>query len=244
MVPGVAWSRVYLIEGRETLALVDSGPPWAAGRVLSYIDSIGRKISDLRLILITHSHPDHTSGALRLSRHTGAAVVAHAGDSRERSNGEASLSYLGIFGSLPVPVPFLERTPVGKIVDDGERMRLDEEIEVIHAPGHTPGSVCYMLGEGRVLFSGDALFSDGRRLSRSLPFPGSNRAAYRSSLARLATLEFGALCGGHGAPLLDRASEALAELLAERPEPPTWGEFLASIPGRLYRGTGFRGEHG
>ena len=149
---------------------------------------------------------------------------------------------MGVFGSLPVPLPFLQRTPVAELVEDGHRLRLNDDIEVLHTPGHTPGSVCYLFGRPRVLFSGDVLFSDGRSLSRSVPFPGSNRRHYRDSLARLAAMEFEALCGGHGEPLRRGASDRLRELLASRPEPPSWGSFLGSIPRRVYRGVTLRGE--
>ena len=243
IVPGIVWSSVYLIEG-ETLVLVDSGLPWTAGKVLRYVDAIGRKPSEVGLILITHGHPDHTSGALSVSRRTGARIVAHPDDTKTHPDGQVSMSYMGVFDSLPVPLPFVQRTPVNELVEDGQRLKLPEEIEVIHTPGHTPGSVCYLLGERGVLFTGDTVFSDGNSLSRSVPFPGSDRRDYRESLSRLATREFGTLCGGHGVPLLQDASDRLRDLLAARPEPPSWGSFLLSIPRRLYRGASLRGELG
>ena len=59
MVPNIRWSRVYLIAG-ETLALVDTGLLGGARKVEDYIRSIGRRPEDLELVLMTHSHPDHT----------------------------------------------------------------------------------------------------------------------------------------------------------------------------------------
>ena len=240
-VPGVSWSRVYLIEDK-TLALVDSGLPWSARRVLDYITSIGRRHDELELILTTHSHPDHTTGARSISRRTDGAVVAHRLDTRTASGGQVTLSFMGAFNSLPLPVPFLARTPVGRLVTDDEVLPLLGGLRVIHTPGHTPGSVCYLAETRGVLFSGDTAFSDGKRVSRSVPFPGYNGPHYRESLQRLARLEFDTLCGGHGAPLVGGASDRLRELLARSPDPPTWGEFLRSIPGRLYRGRSLTGE--
>ena len=64
--PGVLWSRVYLIEG-DSMALVAAGLPWHTGAILDYIRSIGRRPEDLALILMTHSHPDHAGGPAPLS---------------------------------------------------------------------------------------------------------------------------------------------------------------------------------
>ena len=240
-VPGIPWSRIYVIED-GSLALVDSGLPWSARRVLSYIESIGRKPDDLRFILLTHSHPDHTGGALTISRRTGAELVAHANDTKTHPDRVVSLSYMGAFDSLKVPVPFLRRAPVGHVVTDGQMLPRLGGVKVIHTPGHTPGSVCYFLESRGVLFSGDSLFSDGTGLSRSVPFPGYNGQDYRESLIRLAELEFETLCGGHGAPLIGGASDILRSLLAARPDPPSWRGLLRNMPRRLYRAKSLMGE--
>lgn len=240
MVPGIGWSRVYLIEG-DRLALVDAGLPWDPRRVLDYIRLIGRRPDELAYILMTHSHPDHVSGAPFLSRLTGAVVAAHPADTRPTAAGEPTVAY-GPFASLGLPLPFLRRVAVGLPLADGQVLPVADGLRVIHTPGHTPGSVCYLLESRGVLFSGDTLFSDGRRVSRSVPFPGSDRAAYRRSLARLSSLAFEVLCGGHGEPLVGGAADRLRELLRIRPDPPTWSRFLMSIPRRIYRGHSLHGE--
>lgn len=169
-------------------------------------------------------------------------MVAHAYDTRKHSDHQVSLSYMRVFTSLKVPLPFLRYTPVDRVVADGDVIDVLGGIRVIHTPGHTPGSVCYLLEGSGVLFSGDTLFSNGRAISRSVPFPGSNRSHYRESLERLAGMEFDTLCGGHGAPLVGGASERLRELMAAKPEPPTWRGLLASVPRRLLHAKGFSGE--
>jgi glyoxylase-like metal-dependent hydrolase (beta-lactamase superfamily II) len=232
---------VYLIEGTE-LVLVDSGFPWSPRRVLDYIRSIGRSPDDLSHILMTHSHPDHTSGAFHLARATGASIVAHRGDARLHADGHASLSYMGVFGAVKAPIPFLQHTPVGLLVEDGQRLSLPFRIEALHTPGHTPGSTSYLLRDKGVLFTGDTLFSDGRRLSRSLPMPGTDRGQYRASVERIAGLDFDVLCGGHGAPLVGGASKAVRQLVERSPDPPTWGGFLRTFPRRLFNGGTLRGE--
>ena len=237
-IPGISWSRAYLIED-ETLALVDAGLPWNVGAVLRYIESIGRKPEELSTILITHSHPDHTSGVPGIVKRTHAGVLAHAGDTKVHRGDERSLR--GVFSGLKLPLPFLERT-AATALSDGEVLPLLGGIRVIHTPGHTPGSVCYFVESRGLLFSGDTVFSDGASVSRSVPFPGYDGLKYRDSIERLAGMEFDTLCGGHGAPLVGGASDRLRDLLKARPDPPTWRGFLQSIPGRLLHARGIRGE--
>lgn len=234
LVPNMSWSRVYLIED-DPLALVDAGPPWCARRVVSYIRSIGRNPEDLGLVLITHSHPDHIGSLLPLIKRTGARVVAHSGDTRARPGQETRLSRHGPFSGVRESLLFFKSVPVSQTVEEGQRLPIQDGVSVIHTPGHTPGSTCYLL-EGRgVLFTGDTVFSDGRSVSRSAPFPGYNRQDYRKSLDRIASLEFDALCGGHGAPLVGGASDKVRALLASEPEPPTWGKVLARLPRRAFQ---------
>ena len=81
MIPNVRLSRAYLIEG-DSLVLVDTGMPWNARGILSYISSIGRRPEELEAILMTHSHPDHSGGAPPIRKLTGAAILAHAHDTK------------------------------------------------------------------------------------------------------------------------------------------------------------------
>ncbi len=241
-IPGSFWSALYLIESRDSLALVDAGSPGDGRRIEEYLRSIGRDIKDIEYILVTHSHPDHTGSAFALAEKSGARVAAHRLDSKVHPDGEVSLSYMGVFTSVRLPIPYLRFTEVTDLVSDGDVLPIGDGVRVIHTPGHTPGSLCFMDGGRKLLFSGDTLFSDGDRVSRSVPFPGYDGEAYRHSLNRLANEEFDTLCGGHGRPLVGGATHALRSLLKTSPDPPTWGTFFKSMPRRLWRGWTPRGE--
>lgn len=242
-VPGTRISRIYLVEDDE-LTLVDSGMPWSAGSVFKYIQSIGREPRELRRILMTHSHPDHTGGAPGIMRRSSAKVVAHHQDAHHALHNARTLSYMGIFASLDVPIPFLKHTPVDHLTDENEIIPIAGGIRVLHTPGHTPGSVCYLLEREGLLFSGDTLFSNHGRVSRSMPFPGSDTERYRQSLERLATMDFDILCGGHGSPLVGGASKVLRELMEKKPQLPTWREFFFKrLPSRLLHHRGLSAEN-
>ena len=237
MVPNIRWSRVYLIEG-ETLALVDTGLLGGARKVEDYIRSIGRRPEDLELVLMTHSHPDHTIGAGAIVKRTGAKLVAHPGDTRAFTPNDVRVSYLGLMSGMLPHLPFLRGIPVGRTVEDGDVLPSQGGIRAIHASGHTPGSVCYLLEDRGVLFSGDTVFSDGETLGRAPPFPGANTQDYRGSLSKLGGMDFDALCGGHGMPLVGGASDRVRDMLSSDPDPPTWGQVIKRVPRRVFRSVG------
>ena len=241
IVPSARWSRVYLIVG-ETLTLVDSGVSLRAGGALKYIRSIGRRPDELGHILITHSHPDHTGMTSRLAKATRAAVVVHRSDTVRLDGNRLALGYSGLLGKVASPVPFFSRVGVNALVEDGDVLPIHGGIRVIHTPGHTRGSVCFLMEESKALFSGDTIFSDGSHISRSVPFPGYDRDSYARSLRRLAEFDFEGVFGGHGRPMLEGGSDVLGELLERRPEPPTWGDFCRSAPRRMGRSLPLTGE--
>ena len=126
----------------------------------------------LRQIVITHAHIDHVGGAVLLKRATGAPVFLNLHD----------LPLLGAMkmqaGWLGVPTP--EVASPDASADDGLTVGLATlPAEVIHTPGHTPGSICLLFPEKHLLMAGDTLFAgsigrtdlpggDGRQILRSL----------------------------------------------------------------------------
>ncbi len=210
--------------------------------MVRYIQSIGRKPEELSHILLTHSHPDHTGGVNHVAKMTHAELIAHGDETRLRRGNRLRLGDIGVSGVLPGIVPILGRSPVVTPVQDGDVLPIGDGVRVVHTPGHTNGSVCFLDESTKTLFSGDTIFSDSKRISRSVAFPGYDAAAYRASLERLAGIDFLAVCGGHGSPLLEGGADVLADLLATRPDLPTWSHFIKSMPRRLRRSLPLTGE--
>jgi hydroxyacylglutathione hydrolase len=127
---------------------------------------------NLRQIVITHAHIDHVGGAVLLKRATGAPVFLNQKDLGLLSAMEMQAGWIG------VPTP--EVAPPDASAEDGLTVGLAAlPGEVIHTPGHTPGSICLLFQKQNLLLAGDTLFAgsigrtdlpggDGRQILRSL----------------------------------------------------------------------------
>ena len=213
-VPGLRWSNAYLLVEDESLTLIDAGVPGDGKKILRYIQSIGREPSELARVLLTHSHPDHTGPLKRLSQQTGAVITAHRADTRRRAKWEdIGLHYPGQPPTFGWDVSFLRRIPAHQFLEDGETLPVLGGLQVLHTPGHTPGSVCLYLSSQGVLFTGDTLLGDGHSFRRPVPFPGTSFREYRDSVERLAQLPFESALVGHGKPVLQGGTARLQEML-------------------------------
>jgi hydroxyacylglutathione hydrolase len=126
----------------------------------------------LRQIVITHAHIDHVGGAVQLKRATGAPVFLNQKDLGLLSAMAMQAGWIG------VPTP--EVAPPDASAEDGLAVGLAAlPGEVIHTPGHTPGSICLLFQKQNLLLAGDTLFAgsigrtdlpggDGRQILRSL----------------------------------------------------------------------------
>ena len=135
-------------------------------------------VSSLKYILLTHGHFDHISGVKRLKETLGGQIVIHPEDAGTLTDPKKSLNSYVRYAEL-VPV-----TPDVLIEEGGELFLGGTKITVMHTPGHTRGSVCY-LTDGK-MFSGDTLF----RLSMGrTDLPGGSTPTLFASLGRIGCLE-------------------------------------------------------
>lgn len=166
--------------------LIDA--PYGGDYILKQIAEKGVK---LKKILLTHGHCDHIASAAYISYKTGAEIVIHTADREKLTNNKTNLTEY--FGLPPIdPVEAAAEINDGDIVTVGEL-----EFEVLHTPGHTSGSVCYILGDN--MYCGDTLFKNS--MGRTDMPDGSEKAMYES-LAMLYDFDTKTdykLFSGHGA---------------------------------------------
>jgi glyoxylase-like metal-dependent hydrolase (beta-lactamase superfamily II) len=193
------------------LTLIDTSSGGVADRILAAIDEIGRKPKDLRTIVTSHYHYDHTGNANELRERTGAAVLAHADDvpyidgQQPWGTGRPSGGIMAFVESRLAPPPPFALT-VDRTVRDGDR--LDGGLRVIHAPGHTPGHIALLDEALGVLFAADAFMNV---LGFRLPVAASTHDMdlAKRSIASLSRFDFDHALPGHGAPILSHAAEKL-----------------------------------
>jgi len=137
----------YLVACPHTREAVIIDPAGEEDKILALIQTQGFK---LKYILNTHGHADHVLGNLKLKEVHNVPVCMHETDDRFFSNQEVREKSIKELG-LPPPDPADIRLKDEDIVEVGTL-----NIKVIHTPGHTPGSVCYLV-DGN-LFCGDTLF--------------------------------------------------------------------------------------
>jgi glyoxylase-like metal-dependent hydrolase (beta-lactamase superfamily II) len=221
LVPHTRGANVYLVDG-PTLALVDTGLRHNAEAILGYIASLGHQPQDLTRIILTHCHPDHSGSTAELQAKTGAELLVHAGDV-EPDGRHLRPAFEGPGGPLlALATRFMRRQEVRvrEPLGDGQVLPVLEGLQVVHTPGHTPGSICLYSAARRLVFVGDMVINNRTRLSRPLPAPGSDQAVYEASLRRLAVLDFEVCLFGHGPAILKGGTRLLQEV-AQRPPAPS-----------------------
>lgn len=223
-------SWVLLTEGTD-VTLVDAGYPGDRERVVESLNRIGRRVSDVAAVLLTHAHPDHIGSCESLRTEQGVPVHAHRAEAAH-ARGEV-VEQVAVADLLrqvwrPEVLRWLSDVialrgaaaqRIGEVAtfDEG-RLDVPGAPVAILTPGHTSGHACFHLPERGALLAGDALMTGHALVTepgpRMLPdlFQHDPEAA-RRSLHRLRELPADVVVPGHGGAFAGTPREAVLRAL-------------------------------
>ncbi len=204
--------NVFLIDAGD-LTLIDTGMPGSAERILAAVRQLGRPPTDIRHILLTHLHADHTGSLKALKEATGATTHMHPADAALIRRGEVMRTarpgpgilrwLLFRLSGLRVIPARVEAATVEHELQDGQVLPFAGDLQVIYTPGHTQGHVAFLWPrEGGVLFAGDSASNMGR-LGPGILY--EDYAEGVRSLAHVSRLNFDTACFSHGPAIIGNA---------------------------------------
>jgi glyoxylase-like metal-dependent hydrolase (beta-lactamase superfamily II) len=181
-------TNAYLLICQKTRDSVLVDAPASANKIIEKL-----KGTNPKYILLTHSHMDHLGALSMLRSVLKIPVAAHPAEAR----------------ALPSP-PEIQ-------LNDGDTVSFGNiKLEVLHTPGHTPGSLCFKTG--KYLLSGDTLFPGGPGKTGS---PVALREIINSITSKIFTLEDDTqVYPGHGAPTVLKKEKEEFAIFSSRPHPP------------------------
>ena len=217
-------SRVnaYLLEEAGEVTIIDAAMPGYYDEIPRELASMGRRIEDVRAVVLTHGHSDHLGFAERVRTerkvpvwiHEVDAALARAEENPDNPMGRVRLAPLLGFLWLGLRNGGLKRPVVHEVATYGDGATLDVpgSPRVIQVPGHTKGSAALQVETRDALFVGDAFatyaVTSGRSGPQIAPFT-ADRDEAMASLSRLESLSAGLVLPGHGDPWTGGMREAV-----------------------------------
>ncbi len=180
-------SNSYLITGKKNI-LIDPGHSHLFSHVKEHLEKLSLSISDIDLVILTHGHLDHME-AIELFKDQPAIYAMHREEWEFIKKG---MGY-GVFGS--------EKLPPHILLQEGELIVGDKRFQIIHTPGHSPGSICIFWPERKVLFTGDCIFEEG--IGRT-DLPGGDSKKLKESIKKISELDVWYVMPGHGDMIIGR----------------------------------------
>ncbi|MDB5118190.1 MAG: Glyoxylase, beta-lactamase superfamily [Mucilaginibacter sp.] len=213
----LGWVNVFVIED-DGLTLIDTGTKGSLEKIFSAIKKGGKNPYDIKRIILTHAHPDHSGSAEEIKRMLRIPVMAHREDAKIMSYGIACRKEIcltpglknWLIYELAIKRSGINIVPVSidEQLNDHDLLPLLGGIRVIHTPGHSKGHICLLAENEEVLIAGD-LLSNSTGLGLSVIY--ENMAEGISSILKVTNLDFDKMVFGHGKPILKDAGSIMRQ---------------------------------
>jgi len=219
IVPGVHAVRllsgyVHLISEPQ-MTLIDTGLIGSGRVVERYLRRIGRSADDLARIICTHAHPDHIGAVRELAGDREVEVLMHPADLAGLNVTLRDAVANRNRGQL---IAYFTRHPgEATSLADGQLLPVLGGLQVVHTPGHTPGSICLYAARHKLLFTGDALQVIRGKVTFASAVFSEDLPLARASVARMAELDVETIAFSHYPPWRKGANSVLRDLAARAP---------------------------
>ena len=200
-------ASAYLLTKGEELFLIDCGTREGFSRIVENIRALGFDPRHIARIYATHGHYDHIGGAGLFRREFGTALYLHPGDREQVETGDSVKTTASLLYGVEA-----EPIRVDGEIEEKDEIKADAGVlTVLHTPGHSPGSCCFVLRH----VSGAVLLIAGDTLHGGCsPQIGSDLEQWRESLKKLTSRHFDYYVFGHHNPqLLCDADERIRSLV-------------------------------
>jgi glyoxylase-like metal-dependent hydrolase (beta-lactamase superfamily II) len=206
--------NAFVIEDNG-LTLVDTGLPGSTEKIFAALREAGKDPADIKHIILTHLHADHSGNAADIKRQTNARVYAHHTDAQLLEQGISGRPLTltpGLVNKLIYqfvikgPTTTVAPVTVEEKLSDGDIIPLLGGIQVVHTPGHSAGHMALLLPSEGVLIAAD-LCSHVIGLAYSTLY--EDRTLGRQSILKTSNLPFETAVFGHGRPLQGEANKQL-----------------------------------
>ena len=223
VVPGVyqlraIGAKVTALFSDQGVVIVDAGGRGSLRLIAAGLRALDSSLDQVRLIALTHYHPDHAGDLGNLVEATSAKVAVHhqeAGilNGEDRAPSPFHNSILARATQPFLPLLYGRPVQVDYSLNDGDTLPLADDIQLVHTPGHTPGSMCLYVASKRLLIVGDALEYRSQKLGPPAKSVTQDPMQARESLKRLLALDFDIICFSHFPPLRRDARDTLRRLV-------------------------------
>ncbi len=214
IVPGVHAIRLlsvyaYLVKEPQ-LTLIDAGLVGSGRRVAQQVKRLGRSMSDLTRIICTHAHPDHIGGVREIADEREVDILMHPAD---LAGLKVTLRDAVANRNRGQLIAYFTRHPgEATSVEDGQVLPVLGGLQVVHTPGHTPGSICLYAPLHKLLFVGDALQVIRRKVTFASSVFSDDLPLAQASVGRMAELDVETIAFSHYPPWRDDPNRTLAAL--------------------------------
>ena len=209
LIDGVT-ANTYLALGDQT-TLIDTGTPGKQGNIINYLQNeLKSKPEDIKTIVLTHHHMDHTGSLYELKKITKADIAAYKEDI-DIISGEKSSSdpiYMRFVSRLMATFTSYKFIKPDISLDENDMV---DNYRVIHTPGHTPGSIALYNPDNGVIFVGDTLTYDGNKVGGPPSFLINDNEALKKSIKKISDLDPDIMLSGHGKPLTENTSKMIVD---------------------------------